>query len=963
METKPLTLSQIEQDVLKFWADNDIFTKVNAEHANDPDFVFYDGPPFANGLPHYGHITQMAVKDAVLRYKTMLGFKVPRKIGWDTHGLPVEYQLEKELGLSGKKSIQDFGVDKFVEAARSSVLRYSGEWVSTMERMGRWMDLQNPYTTMDNSYIESVWWAFSELHKKGLIYDDYRVGPYCSRCGTVLSNFEVNLGYKDDVSDPSVYVKLRITNGRDYLRGAYLLVWTTTPWTLPVNMAVAVDPKSKYVLVEHNHEKFVVAEALLNRLFNGEATVIESFEGEDLISTQYESLYTISGESFEYKVVSGHHVSLEDGTGVVHMAPAHGEDDFKIGKAAGLPIVSSVEPDGKLKTGFSWPGEGEFFKKADQTILSDLESRGVLFKQDVIKHTYPFCWRCDTPLLYFPSTSWYVAVTKIKDELISENKTIKWQPEHIRDGRFGKWLEGARDWAISRDRFWGAPIPVWQCDGCKHSHVFGAKSEIESLGSFDLNDLHRPYIDAIEWRCKKCQSGTMKRVPFVFDCWFESGSMPFAQFGYPIQNHDHFNAESQLNYPADFIVEALDQTRGWFYTLHVLGVALFGKAAFKAVDVNGLILAGDGKKLSKKLRNYTEPEVLFENEGVDAFRLFVLTATAIGEEYRFSDDAVRDVRRRWLTPLLNVVSYFELSKQVTDDSGTPEHYAKLDDWMKARVAEARAEVFAAMDGDDRHAPYDLVRACRTFGPLVEDLSTWYVRLCRGRTDKAFTDTLQNVLVEISTTYAPFLPFVSEFIYQKFSVKGAGLPESVHLRFCEQLNTWHDDDVIKNMSVIREIVTLARSLRANLKIPNRQPLNKILCQSIRDIELLFAVGFLRNELNVKEFYFSSELPAGVGEFPVATNDLIDLKIWIDPTITDELKAEGNANELRRVIQDMRKSASLSSGDRAEVAITGLTPDIKRYLEPQLKTTRLVATSPVNEISSVEHDSWRITLGRL
>lgn len=941
------SLPSIEAEILKFWRDNNIFSQVVCEHKNGTPFIFYDGPPFANGHPHYGHITQMAVKDAVLRYKTMLGFNVPRKIGWDTHGLPVEYQLEKELGLSGKKSIEDYGVDRFVEAARASVLQYSGEWVSTMERMGRWMDLKHPYTTMDNSYIESVWWAFSELYSKGLIYEDYRVGPYCPRCGTVLSNFEVNQGYKDDVADPSVVVKFEVTHANESMSkyvGAHLLVWTTTPWTLPVNLAVAVDPQAEYALVESGGSNYVIANSLIERVFadSEHKKILDRVLGSEIVGLQYKPLYSLGDQSLDYKVVAGHHVSLEDGTGLVHMAPAHGEDDFKIGKAEGLPVISSVEPDGKLKTGFGWPGEGLFYKQADKEILAELDARGLLFKHETFKHTYPFCWRCDTPLLYYPTTSWYVAVTKIKDQLVSENQKIEWQPEHIRDGRFGKWLEGARDWAISRDRFWGAPIPVWKCAN-GHMKVIGSADEVQ------LQDLHRPYIDDVTFTCEDCNQ-IMHREPFVFDCWFESGSMPFAQFGYPHKNKELFDAQNNLNYPADFIVEALDQTRGWFYTLHVLGVALFGKAAYSAVDVNGLILAGDGKKLSKKLRNYTEPEILFENEGVDAFRLFVLTATAIGEDYRFSDDAVRDVRRRWITPLLNVVSYFELSKQVIDTSETPDYYTKLDDWMKARVAQARAEVFAAMDGSDRHAPYDLVRACRTFGPLVEDLSTWYVRLCRGRTDAMFTDTLKQVLIEISCTSASFLPFVTEYVYQQLVSENSDFPRSVHLCKLAPLAQWENPELLSEMDFVRSAVTLGREQRALHKINNRQPIGGITLHGLLSLGE-WQSELLKHELNAKNIQSNT----------VTDRQTHDFRVEIDTVITDELKAEGDANELRRTIQDLRRQAGVTPGQVVQVSISNLPEDVALALTRQLKNTRIC--DGVRSDSTVEttFKSWHIILG--
>lgn len=948
-----LSLPKIEHSILDFWRSHAIFDQVIKARSSGPPFVFYDGPPFANGTPHYGHITQMAVKDAVLRYKTMRGFNVPRKIGWDTHGLPIEYELEKELELSGKKAIENYGVEKFIEAARTSVLRYSDLWLATMERMGRWMDLNNPYTTMDSAYIESVWWAFKTLHDKGYIYEDYRVGPYCVRCGTVLSNFEVNLGYKDNVADPSIYVafpliKPHIRNAK--LADAKLLVWTTTPWTLPSNWAIAVNPNAHYDLVEDGGQRYLVAQRRRLEVF-GDIPAITTVYGHDLVNLEYVPLYERTNEANSYRVIDGgDSVVLTEGTGLLHVAPAYGENDFLLRKKyhPNSTLLQNITPDGQMDNGF--PGSGLFFKAADKAIIQDLSGRYLLYKCQQVNHTYPYCWRCDTPLVYYPTTSWYVAVTKIKNELIDLNKTIKWQPEHIGTGRFGKWLEGARDWAISRDRFWGAPIPVWKCTNTNHKDAVPVIiSSFKDLHQYSLGntpkDLHRPHIDNVIFMCQ-C-GGEMHRELFVFDCWFESGSMPFAQFGYPHKNQEMFNPENEINYPADFIVEALDQTRGWFYTLHVLGVALFGKTAFKAVDVNGLILADDGKKLSKKLRNYTEPEALFETEGVDAFRLFVMTATTMGEDYRFSTDAIRDVRRRWITPLLNVVNYFALSKEVVDNSETSEFYTKLDDWMKARVAQARKEVFAVMDGDTRHVPYDLVRACRTFGPLVEDLSTWYVRLCRGRTDSSFTDTLQQVLIKISTTYAAFLPFVTEHIYQKVSVKDCGFPESIHLCLLKSLDKWENPELLTHMDVVRNIVTLGREQRAIYKINNRQPLSEARVNCVMDdwmVDLVIA------ELNVKQVQHSSR------------NGNDSLRVELDTTLTEDLISEGNANELRRTIQDLRRQAGLAAGQPAQVTISNLSEKVKQALSLQLKTTRISDTTPSTVLMETIINDWHIVLGR-
>lgn len=949
MDKTLFSLPEIEQWVLDYWRENSTFQKTVEARKNGEPFVFYDGPPFSTGLPHYGHILQMAIKDAVLRYKTMQGYNVPRKIGWDTHGLPVEYELEKELKLSGKRQIEEYGIDNFVEAARGIVLRYTTEWQKTMERMGRWVDITHPYTTMDNTYIESVWWAFSQLYKKNLIYKDFRVSPYCPRCGTVLSNFEVNQGYKDNISDPSVFVALELESGNEELANAYLIIWTTTPWTLPANAAVAVNPNETYSLIEKDDRLFVIHSQLIKNVFSDQNyTVIKEIPGSNLIGLRYRQLYLqhFSTQPNEaYKIVAGHHVSIEEGTGLVHIAPAYGEDDFVIGRENKLPLLQTVEKDGTVSTGKNIPGEGEFVKEADRAIIADLESRDLLVKEQKIKHTYPFCWRCDTPLLYFPATSWYVKVTELRDELITENKKINWLPEHLRDGRFGRWLEGARDWAISRDRYWGAPLPVWECKNDAHGRVIiGSIDELKRHTQDVPNDLHRPYIDSVTMKCPDCHE-EMRRVPFVFDCWFESGSMPYAQHHYPFENQEKFNPESEEGYPADFIAEALDQTRGWFYTMHVLGVALFGEKAYKNVVTSGLILAPDGKKLSKSLRNYTDPELLMNEQGVDALRLFLFTATTLGEDYRFSDAGVQDVKRRWIVPLLNVIHYYKLSLKESDNSSqTEEHHAMLDDWIKARVAEARHQVFEAMEGGANRSPYDLVRACRTFGPLIEDLSTWYVRLSRGRKDAAFSDTLQQVLIKISTTFASFLPFLSEYIYQEVRNPDPKFPESVHLCTLKKLDDWQNHDVLAEMAMVAGAVSVLRDIRAKNNIPNRQTLNKIEMKTTsEDASRISSAGLqiIAQELQVEQVEIVDKITESFekGEYG-------PFEVGLDITITRELKNKGLANTLRRSIQDLRKQAGLHAGDIAKATVSGISQEVHVLLEKQLPNTELV-TSPTEE----------------
>lgn len=927
MESKTLSLTQIERDILTWWHDHNIMTQVVENRASSKPFVFYDGPPFATGLPHYGHILQMALKDAVLRYKTMQGYNVPRKIGWDTHGLPIEYQLEKELSLSGKREIEAYGIDKFVDAARGIVLRYTAEWKKTMERMGRWVDISHPYTTMDTDYIESVWWAFKTLSDKGLIYKDFRVSPYCPRCGTVVSNFEVNLGYKDHVKDPSVYVALPLTTTGP-LEDAKLIFWTTTPWTIPAVTGMAVHPEAEYVVFTISDNRYVMAKDRVADLFQ-EVTITHELKGIELVGTRYEPAYRLSSDAQAYRIVSGDHVTVSDGTGIVSVAPAYGEIDSEVGRREQLPMVQHVQRDGSLDADNGIPGEGLFVKEADKYIIEDLDKRGYLVKEKEIAHTYPFCWRCDTPLLYFPTTSWFVKVTALRDQLIEENRKIAWQPEHLRDGRFGRWLEGSRDWAISRDRYWGAPLPVWQCESCGKETIIGDRA---SLNLTPTEDLHRPAIDRVTLPCV-C-GGVQQRIPFVFDCWFESGSMPFAQHHYPFESEEGFAPEGGQGYPADFIAEALDQTRGWFYTLHVLGVGLFGKRAFRNVVSSGLILAADGRKLSKRLQNYTDPEVIMDEQGVDALRLFLFTATTLGEDYRFSDTAVQDVKRRWIVPLLNVLQYYGLSLKEQDGTQETEpHHGVLDTWIKSRLAETQAVITQAMEGDDRHSPFDLVRACRTFGPLVEDLSTWYVRLSRGRKDGAFTKTLEEVLRSIAALYAPFLPFLTEHIYQSLGNK----PKvSVHMEDYPQFENWQNSALLSEMEIIRTVVSEGRTLRTQAGIPLRQPLAE-LCVVLKGSHNLSStsLSIIEQELQIDSVRLVDALP----EMGTSTETSL-FALALQTEISDALRARGQANMLRRVIQDLRKQSNLQAGDLADVIIEGLPDAVVPYLSRELQPyTRL------------------------
>jgi len=877
-----------EEKILKYWEDNDIFHKSIKNRENCPYFSFYDGPPFATGKPHYGHILATTIKDSVLRYWTMKGYQVPRRVGWDCHGLPIENLIEKELGVKNKKEIEEMGVEKFNDACRSSVFICVDDFQETLKRVGRWADYDKAYSTLENNYIESVWWVLKQLWDKKLVEKNYRVSPYCPRCGTTLANFEVNQGYKE-TKDKSIYVKFKTKEG-------YFLVWTTTPWTLPGNVALAVNPELVYCLAENNNEKYILAKDRLS-ILEGEYNIIKEFKGQELIGLKYEPIfdYLKDVESIEnaFQVVLGEFVSSEDGTGIVHMNPMYGEDDFNIGKKYNLPLFHTVDISGKFKEEV-YDFKGQFVKEADQKIIDRLKEDNVFYKEEIIFHEYPYCWRCDSPLLYYATESWYIAVTKIKDQLIKNNENIHWIPEHIKEGRFGKWLEGARDWNFSRNRFWGAPIPIWECEECKEKICIGSIKEIEEYEGKRIDDLHLPYIDEVRLKCPKC-SKEMKRISGVFDCWFESGSMPYAQWHYPFENKDLV----EKTFPADFIAEGLDQTRGWFYTLHVLATALTledvglgnNNPAFKNVIVNGLVLDEKGRKLSKKLKNYPDPKEVFDKYGSDALRFFLLSSTSIGEDYRFSEDRVKEVWRKIISSIENCFSFYETYKK---DYEEVESTNILDKWIISRTEKLNEEVIKLMDN------YELTKSSRLFYDFLDDLSNWYIRRSRKRFQKPeeikeASSTLKYVLLKLSKLIAPFAPFISEEVFLKLD----NSKESVHL--CDYPQTKKeliDNDLEKEMQEARDVVNLVLKERSEKGIKVRQPLRalKIKKEIKEDI-----VNLIKEEINVKEIVIDKSI-----------ND-----IELDLEITPELKEEGLVREIVRHIQQMRKDKGFVPKDRIVV----------------------------------------------
>mgnify|MGYP001599759733 CR=1 FL=1 len=914
-----LNLPKLEQKILNFWHRNKIFQKSISQRKGSPFFNFYDGPPFATGKPHYGHILATTIKDTILRYWTMKGYQVPRRVGWDCHGLPVENLIEKELGIKNKKEIEEFGIEKFNQACRNSVFRCVEDFEKTLKRIGRWADYRNSYATLDSKYIETIWWVLGQLWQAGLVYKDYRVNPYCPRCGTSLSNFEVNQGYKD-VKDPSVFVKFEIKSS-EFKTPTYFLVWTTTPWTLPSNVALAIDPRAQYLLISQGSENYILAKTRIE-IIKGKYSVIKNFLGKELLSLRYQPLFNslvqqkIKNIENAFQVLPADFVSLKEGTGIVHTAVMYGEEDFQLGKRFNLPMYHAIDQAGLFKPEIS-EFAGQFVKNADPKIIQNLIEKGFIYQAGEVLHSYPFCWRCDSPLIYYAIDSWYIAVTKLKKNLVLNNKKIRWVPEYMKEGRFGKWLEEARDWNFSRNRFWGAPIPIWFCSQirttknqepktqdvkqCENTKVVASIKELEKLSKAKLpEDLHRPYIDKVTFKCDKC-GGIMKRVLEVFDCWFESGSMPYGQWHYPFENKKLV----EKTFPADFVAEGLDQTRGWFYTLHVLAAALTlkkgslgqSKPAFKNVIVNGLILDSQGKKLSKKLKNYPEPKEILNLYGADSLRYFLLTSTPMGEDYRFSSQGVKEVWRKIPSTILHSYIFFQT---YLDKNFKPKKdfqaKALLDKWIISRTQELAQEVIEWMD------KYEITKAARFFNDFVEDISNWYIRRSRRYFQKPkdkeekeeVSQALYLVLKNLSKISAPFLPFLSEYIYQNLKLKKE--PESVHLcDFSKPNKKLIDDKLTKTMRELREIVSLVLAKRAEAKIKVRQPLALLTLQISSSKFPKELLELIKEEVNVKKITFGKILK-------------------LDTKITVELKEEGMIREFIRQVQGMRKKSGLKPKNR-------------------------------------------------
>ncbi len=853
----PTTLNFVEREkeTLKFWKDNQIFEKSVQLRQGAPAYTFFDGPPTANGKPHIGHVLTRAMKDIIPRYKTMRGYDVLRKAGWDTHGLPVELEVEKELGLDGKEQIEQYGVIPFIQKCKESVWKYKGEWEVMSDRMGFWADMDNPYITYDNDYIESEWWALKAIYEKGLLYKGHKIVPYCPRCGTALSSHEVAQGYKE-VKETSATVRFRVPDEEN----TYFLAWTTTPWTLPSNVSLCVNPDVTYAYVRvDGKETLIMAKDLIETVLEGHDTeIIKEVVGRELEYKHYEPLFECTrkaaGGKDAFYVMVDDYVTTTDGTGIVHNAPAFGEDDYRVCKKYDLPFVQMVDSKGEMCGGTPW--DGVFVKKADPMVLKDLDERGLLFAAPRFEHSYPFCWRCDTPLIYYARSSWFIAMTKVKDRLIDYNRRINWIPETIKEGRMGNFLENVIDWGISRERYWGTPLPVWVCDKCGKIHVVGSRKELSELTGCDENvELHKPYVDPLTWKCE-C-GGTMRREPVVIDCWFDSGSMPFAQWHYPFENKDKF----QRRYPANFISEAIDQTRGWFYTLSAIAACLFDSPAFLNCIVLGHVQDKEGRKMSKHIGNVVDPWVLLDNQGADAVRWYFYTSSMPWLPNRFSAEAVSESQRKYMGTFWNTYAFYILYADIDGFDPTRhklvrENLTPMDRWILSRLNTLVGHVEAYLDD------LKMTEAGREMQDFMDDLSNWYVRRCRERywgkdmtPDKeAAYMTLYTVLKTMALISAPFTPFMSETMYQNMvRTVDKSAPESIHLcDWPKKDESFIDPELEANMAAVLDIVVLGRSARNAANIKNRQPVASMYVQGKALPDMY--VSIIADELNVKEVKF-------------------------------------------------------------------------------------------------------------
>ena len=1000
-----VNFSEQEEKILEFWKEKGIFKKSISQREGCDEYVFYDGPPFATGLPHFGHFIPSTIKDIIPRYQTMKGKKVERRFGWDCHGLPVENLIEKELGLNSKTDIENYGVANFNEACRDSVLRYVNEWKQTITRLGRWVDFDNDYKTMNPDYMESIWWVMKSLWEKGLLYEGHYILPYCPRCSTVLSNHELATGGYKDVHDPAITIRFKvvkagpsinddeITNGK-----TYFLAWTTTPWTLPSNLGLTAGPDIDYVKVKDGDEYYILAQARLGAYYKNpeDYEIIWTKKGSELLGCKYEPLFPYfasletneDGSDGAFRVFNADFVSTEDGTGIVHTAPGFGEDDNKVFKGSGVPTVCPVDNECKFTSEVP-DYKGRFVKECDKDIMERLKQEGKLVKRDQILHAYPHCWRCSSPLIYRGVGSWFVKVESMRDKLLKANSQITWQPAHIKEGRFGKWLANARDWAISRNRYWGNPLPIWKCPDCGKTICVGSRQELKDLSGTYPEDLHKHFVDKITIPCK-C-GGTMTRIPEVLDCWFESGSMPYAQNHYPFENKEYF----EKHFPANFISEGLDQTRGWFYTLTVLAAALFDRPAFENCVVNGLILASDGKKMSKSLRNYTDPAEVMSKFGADAIRLFLMHSPAVkADDLKYSDDGVRDVLKGILIPLWNSYSFFVTYANIDNVKATGKAFENslpsnpLDRWILSITQKLVKDVTEALDD------YDLSKAIDPIVAYIDQLNNWYIRRSRRRFWKSENDSDKNEAYEslyialktFAQVAAPVIPFITESIY--LNLRNENDSESVHLCDYPVYNEkFRDEQLEFKMDTVQKAVSMGRSLRYQYNLKIRQPLKSVELVTRNPEEkkvLLEMEDSIREELNVKKVVFHERedelveyqakanfrtLGKELGPLMKAASvKIAELEQEAIQSILDgstlSIEVEGKNVELTiekiiverlekanlKVVNDGTLTVALDSEITEELKLEGYVRDLVRGIQNLRKETGLAVTDRINLVLS-------------
>ena len=924
-----------EEHVLSFWEQERVFERSVAQRPDNDRFVFYEGPPTANGMPGLHHVIARAFKDAVPRYQTMRGKRVERRAGWDTHGLPVELQVEKQLGISGKRDIENIvpndvqaSIAKFNQLCRESVWQYKDEWERLTKRMGFWLDLDHPYITYENEYIESLWWILSELWQRQLLYEDFKVVPFCPRCGTALSSHEVAQGYRD-TTDRSVYIKFSVLDEEK----TYLIAWTTTPWTLPGNVALAVNTNLSYGRYKNfdTGETYILADDRVRAVFGDINYEREDISKDELLALRYRPLFEIPelNTDLSHRVYAAPFVTAEDGSGVVHTAVMYGVDDFSLGESIGLPKVHTVTQEGRFTDDVPIFA-GKFVKDPDveNDIISFLNEGGYLLREEQYAHNYPFCWRCDTPLIYYAKGSWFIKMSALRNELLAENNTITWVPDHLRDGRFGEWLREVKDWALSRDRYWGTPLPVWACDKCSHKECFGGRTALEARGATVPADLHRPYIDAVTFACTACNAGTMRRYTEVIDVWFDSGAMPLAQWHYPAAvNSDKAVDE---HFPADYISEGIDQTRGWFYTLLAISTALGRGTPYKAVVSMAHILDKHGKKMSKSRGNAVDPWALIDEYGVDPLRFYFYSVNQPGDSKRFDPADISQVVRKHFLIVWNTYNFVAGRAKEEgwkpDSSLVPGKEHPLDSWLVARTHLLVRTVTGALD------ELDLFRASRAIGEYATELSTWYLRLSRKRTDDAFMPTLFWALKMLVVISAPLTPFFAEALWQRLRFDDD--PVSVHLATWPETYNSNSADVLEMMTKVQNLVELGRAARAEAGIKLRQPLasatiSGVLLQPAHQ-EILAA------ELNVKSVVLKSGTT---------------LALSLDTVITNELRTEGQLRDVIRAIQSLRKTAKLALADKAQIEISG-SSELLNLLRPFANKIEVVTLAEISWDSVTE-----------